>query len=404
MQVRSHLSVLAALALGAAALTFAPVAGATASSPLLPAGPLGVVGNRIVDGAGNTLILRGIHRDGLEAVKSKNISSVPTDDEIARIGNYPGTGWNANIVRVPVGAPQWTGACPLLFTPSATSYQAIVDATVSSITRRGMIALLDLHETAPGCGAISRHWMPDDAGVRPFWQSAAAHYDNNPLVAFELFNEPFNVDQPTWRDGTDTATFQECLNPGPSATQLQKTTYQKCLLTAPKYQAMGMQDLVDLVHGIAPTHLLVVDGPNYAQTAPAAPLAEPDTSHPKIAYAVHPYTCTQPTSACNDPATYAHAATSILGAFKAFSDSNQVPVLATEFGWPTHTGAAGENAGPGFFTDTFAFFRAQSPQWGYTAFAMDGQTQGAYSLLDDASTLHPNITGATVKSDIAATW
>ena len=42
--------------------------------------------------------------------------------------------------------------------------------------------------------------MADSPGAITFWQEVATRYKDNPLVAFDLFNEP-HVPQSVWLDG-----------------------------------------------------------------------------------------------------------------------------------------------------------------------------------------------------------
>jgi hypothetical protein len=357
-----------ALALLCTGLTLTHPSGATKA----PAG-LHVSGNQIVDATGHPVVLRGINRAGTEG--GPDSSTIPVSDaEIGWIGRDRAGSWHATAVRVPVGEAQWTGGCPWLFT-DATSYRARLDTEIRAITRRGMVALLDLHTSTAGCTSIDRHAMPDVLALT-FWSSAARHYAGNPLVAFELYNEPHFVSQDVWLRGT--AAQQDC-DPG-----LLAATLRVCRLLSPRYRAVGMQQLYDVVHAAAPGHLVVVDGRDYATTPPTARLRGP------AVYAVHPYTCPGP-GACQQPGN-AHANTVVLGRWVALSRS--APIWVTEFGWP----AQGYRliSGAAYYRQTLAWLDAQRPTWGWLAFAFDGSATGAFSLTDDTTTYAPNPTGAPV--------
>ncbi|MCU1451718.1 MAG: hypothetical protein JWP02_3888, partial [Acidimicrobiales bacterium] len=70
------------------------------------------------------------------------------------------------------------------------------------------------------------------------------------------------------------------------------------------------------------------------------------------------------------------------------------PVMITEFGWP-NTRDGSYNA------SVTAFARSQNPPWGWTAFAWDGTTTGAYGLVADLTTYEPTPSGVPVKAALA---
>jgi hypothetical protein len=346
-------------------------------SPAASRPGLHVSGNRIVDAAGHTVVLRGVNRAGTEGGPGSSNVAV-TADEIGWIGSdHPGS-WNAGAVRVLLGEAQWTGACQQL-AAYPTSYRRMIDAEVRWITARKMVALLDLHTSTADCTAISRHAMPDAPVAQRFWSSVAKHYAPNPLVAFELYNEPHWVSEDIWRKGTAAAVFQDC-DP-----QQLLSTRLACQATQPRYKAVGMQELYDLVARTAPGHLIVVDGFDWAANPPTTPL----TGRP--VYAVHPYTCPGP-GACQS-AAHTHANYAVLHRWEPLA--KRAPVWVTEFGWPTKA-AFHDVDGSRYYRETIGFLEAQKPAWGWLAFAFDGSSNGAFTLTGDTSSYSPNPTGLPV--------
>jgi hypothetical protein len=358
----------------ATALTAAALA---SPSPAAVRPGLHVSGNRIVDGAGRTTVLRGVNRAGTEG--GSGASGVPvTASEIGWLGrDHPGS-WHAGAVRVLLGEAQWTGACPQLSNRPA-AYQQRIDAEVRWITSRHMVALLDLHTSTAGCRSIARHAMPDAPVAQQLWAGVARRYAGNPLVAFELYNEPHWVSEAVWRSGTPAATQQDCDPALPLPARL------VCTATAPRYRAVGMQELYDVVSRAAPGHLIVVDGADWATTPPTRLLAGP------AAYAVHPYSCPAP-GTCQSTA-HAHADLGLLNRWVPLS--RRAPVWVTEFGWPTKTGFRDVD-GSGYYDETIAFLERQRPAWGWLAFAFDGSSSGAFTLTSSTSTYAPNPTGLPV--------
>lgn len=356
-------------------------------------GPLTIKGNRIVDAHGATVTLRGIHLAYLDDPKATGGEAHP--DEVALATRGRGGSWGSSMLRIPMGAAQWTGECPSLYSGTA-AYRKNMDALVKQVTGLGVVALLDLHASTAGCTSIDRHAMPDAPISQHFWSSVAAHYAKNPLVAFELYNEPHWVSDDIWQHGTSGATVQDCDATEPAASGValvqQKLALTDCQLKQPSYQAAGMQELYDLVTRTAPHHLVVIDGPGWASAVSTQPVRG------TFAYAVHPYACSNPGASC-DVSSKAHVNSSVLNRFKAVAAHQ--PVLATELGWPSYKpGANGGDPvyveGAGYYRETLAYLERQNPKWGFIAFAWDGGSRSAFSMVTDNHTYAPNSTARPV--------
>ncbi len=359
------------------------------SAPAL-ALPLSVQGNRIVDATGATVVLRGLQRDGTQGGYGANPTPV-TSGELGWIGFQQPGSWHSTMVRVPLGSAQWTGACPNLASDPA-GYKAAIDAEVQALTAQGIVALIDLHTSTAGCTSIARHAMPDAPISQQFWSDVATRYRSNYLVAFELYNEPHYVPDGLWLNGSTDATVQDCDITAPTSTFEQKLALASCQAKAPKYQAVGMQALYDLVTARAPGHLVVVDGPGWASVSPSLRVA---ASAPNLVYALHPYTCPTPGAACNTTAK-ALANLSVLNKWLDLGSTS--PVLVTEMGWPTYPKGDGTGYidGARYYQQTLDFLQAQTPAWGFVAFAFDGSWTGGFSLITSTTTYAPNSTGRPV--------
>jgi hypothetical protein len=382
--VRRPVVLLAALSVGLLSLTpsgAAPVLPVVGSASNLS--PLIVSGNKIIDASGATVTLRGIHRDGTEGGPSTSPTSV-SDTEIGFMGAANPGSWHATVIRVPVGSAQWTGLCPTLAFDTA-NYKAAIDAEVKAINAQGAVALIDLHSSTADCTRIDRHAMPDATVTKAFWSDAAQHFALQPRVAFELYNEPHDVSDDTWLHGTTGKTVQDC-DP-----LLGKAALTACRKSAPKYQAVGMQELYDLVSKAAPLHLVVV-APGYAASLPTLRV---NATNGELVYAFHPYTCSNPGAACDTKAN-AHANLRLLKSYTVLAKSS--PIFITEFGWPVYAKGYGLGYvdGSAYYRETIAFLERQTPAWGWVAFAFDGNDGGGFSLLKDKTTYVPNSTGKPV--------
>jgi hypothetical protein len=314
--------------------------------------PLNVIGTQIVQGNGKPLIMRGLQRFGLEGGTN---NPLPTNSEIGQIKL-----WGANEVRISLGEQKWLAtSCHFV-----RDYPQEVDRVVQWVTSRGMVALLNLHFSSLGtCGAPGLTPMADSPGAVTFWQEVANRYKGNPLVAFDLFNEP-NVPQSTWLDG---GTFVD-----------------KGLIV----QAAGMQQLYNTVRGTGATNLVVVSGLDYADHAPTETVQGVN-----VAYGAHAYQCTTgPPPGCTAARPY--DASVPLSHWVDFAKSHAV--IVTEFGWPGFNGA--------YNASVIAFARAHG--WGWSGFAWDGSTGGLFDLVQahpasDGTTIEPNTSGMSLVAGFA---
>lgn len=368
-----------------------PAATATAAPAL--ALPLSAQGNRIVDAKGATVVLRGVQRDGTQGGPGTSPAPV-SSTELGWIGYQQPTSWHATLVRVPLGSAQWTGACPNLASNPA-AYRAAIDTEVQSLTSQGIVALIDLHASTAGCTSIARHAMPDGPVSQQFWSDMATHYKDNLLVAFELYNEPHFITDAIWLSGG--SGVQDCdttsTSRGTTAQKLQaQSLLTACQASAVKYTAVGMQQLYDIVTTKAPRHLVVVDGVGWASTPSTKPV---NGWGGNLVNGLHPYTCPSPGAACQTTSK-AVANLQLLENWLDVADS--APVLVTEMGWPVYKadGSGSYVDGSGYYRQTLDFLQSRSPQWGFVAFAFDGTSTGAFTLITSTSSYAPNSTGQPV--------
>jgi hypothetical protein len=295
-------------------------------------GPLHTAGTRIVDARGRTVILRGFTRAGLEGADAPPAS----DDDIAHA-----KAWGANFIRLPLGEQFWLSTSCYY----RASFVHQVDEAVRMVTSRGMVALLVLHwNTIKPCGRYGQQPMADYPNAITFWQQVASRYKHNPLVAFDLYNEPHHVSDAQWRNG-GTMTWK-----------------------GDTFRAAGMQQMYDAVRRTGATNLIFASGKSWANIWPkTAPLTGNN-----IVYAVHVYTCpVTPPPDCDNTAPYDPAQ------FFQFwtSPGRKYPVVVSEFGWPDPSNAA-------FNRNVIAY--AEQHGWGWAAYTWGSVTWGRFSLLADA--------------------
>jgi aryl-phospho-beta-D-glucosidase BglC (GH1 family) len=291
-------------------------------------GPLHTSGNHVVQANGQPVTLRGVVMPGLEQ------QGTVTRTGVSQQAVIEAKDWGANFVRVPLGEQFWLSSnCDYV-----ASYVATVDQVVQWITSLGMVALLDLHtNTVSGCTAGGQHDMADEAQAPTFWSELSSRYGNpsspeyNPLVAFDLYNEPHNISDAVWLNGG-----------------------MKLEIPGGLYQTAGMQQLYNVVRAAGSENLVFISGNNWASTPPSTLVKGAN-----IVYAVHYYTCpTVPVSGCTNADKYDPAQD--LNQWDPLSATE--PVVVTEFGWPSQqSGTYNANV------IDYAF----SHGWGWSAFAWE---------------------------------
>jgi hypothetical protein len=284
--------------------------------------------------------LRGVNRNSLEA-SPRGWHLSPTDVDAMQ-------SWGVNAVRVQLGQQYWlTDSCR--YDPG---YARRVDDLVAWLTTRGMLAVLDLHWSTKGSPCLvqpGQQPMPDEMS-RTFWRQVASRYLNNPLVAFDLYNEPFWLHAARWRNGGSMGLWR----------------------------AVGMQTLYDTVRSTGARNLVFVSGLRFAYDVRPA-LTSPLTGF-GIVYAAHVY-CHR----CSN--VLPHDIETVVGAVAA-----RVPVVITEFG--TRSRSATYNAA--------LIDWAERHHLGWMAYTWAAARPEDYGLFDSWTTYRPNVAGAPVRDALLA--
>jgi endoglucanase len=309
-------------------------------------GPLHTSGNRILQADGRPAVLHGID---LVALLSPTTAGSVTQEQLETI-----RAWGANLVRISVGEQfLLPGQCQ--YDPT---YLSDLQRVVQWTTDLGMVALIDLHESEPVmCLGAGDQDMADDPGSVDFWQTVAGLFATNPLVAFDLYNEPHDISPSVWLDGGTATDYLP-------------------------YPAAGMQQLYDAVRSTGAQNLVFVSGDDWA-AAPPTTLVDGTN----IVYSVHDYTC--PVSAppsCSNAQPYDPAP--ILERWVPLA--RRVPVFVGEFGWPSTTS--------GVYNQTVIDL-ANRLGWGWDAFSWN---TGPFGLLSGVLPGQPNLAGMPVLAALAS--
>ena len=228
------------------------------AAPALTAPVPTVVGDQIVDSSGTPIRLDGVDASGTEdaCVLGRGFSWGPMDQaEAASIAS-----WHATAVRVPLNEDCWLGINGVPAQFSGAAYRSAIQNWVSTLNAAGLVAILDLHWSAPGTIESVGQWpMADTGHAIPFWSQVASTFKDQRSVIFDLFNEPFQgrstpaaSDWACWRNGCN-ATAPNCPPP----------TSPTCSTTV-TYHVAGMQQLVDTVRGAGASQPIMVGGLNWS--------------------------------------------------------------------------------------------------------------------------------------------
>jgi hypothetical protein len=205
-------------------------------------------GNQLLDPAGVAWRLRGINEGDYQDPQFTDAIYAPPLEGVQMHA------WGVNWVRIGLSQERWLSNCRVIQQNQQTDYRSAVAAVVEDLTSRGILVLLALASTErgqdTGCqdtdGVLFE--MADTRSI-PLWQGVASTFRTNPLVAFDLFNEPHDISDEVWRNGG-------------------KVVYGRTITGQPKqFSAVGMQALYDTVRGTGATNLVFVSGQRWASDA-----------------------------------------------------------------------------------------------------------------------------------------
>jgi hypothetical protein len=261
MRARSVVVVLAVLATVLGIGQFAPTrADATAPAPTAPT-PV-VQGNRLVDSRNDTTFVpHGANWPSFEYACSEGWGYSQDDDTAAAATAM--ASWGINTVRVPLNEDCWLGSDSSDYGTSA-GYKAAVAAWVNILNAHGIVAILDLHWSAPPGQRATGQWPMADSQSPVFWSSVASAYAANKSVIFDLFNEPYSI----WDDATEsyswTLTWNCWENGGCAVPYVDAGQEQVTGSGSGTYTAVGMAAMVTAVRNAGASQPIMLGGLNYS--------------------------------------------------------------------------------------------------------------------------------------------
>jgi endoglucanase len=273
-----------------------------------------VSGNKLIDGGGKPLQLRGANMSGLEFI---GVQGGTVSTWGGTIPQWPlFKTWGANAVRIPLNVGSWLGlttytahgqpatsfGSEVIADPQGNYKQTVISA-VAAAHASGLYVILDLHWSAPQVtlDGNTQYITPDgqpefmnSSTDIPFWTSIAQTFGTQATpqsgvshagVIFELFNEPY-IDY--YASGS--TLYGLMLNGGTVATYTWAIGAYNVSPTGGVGIA-GYQQALNAIRGAGANNVCIVNGPSWAQEAENYKQWFPtDTlSPPQLAAGWHPY-------------------------------------------------------------------------------------------------------------------
>lgn len=217
--------------------------------------------NKLVGSNQEPVRLIGVDRSGTEyaCVQGWGIFDGPSNARsVAAMA-----AWRIDAVRVPLNEDCWLGINGVPSRFSGLAYQAAIKAYVARLNNAGLVAVLDLHWSAPGkLLSTGQEPMPDADHSVAFWTSVAKTFRTQPGVLFDLFNEPHGVSWDCWLSGC----------------RMQQG-----------WQAAGMQQLVDAVRDTGAPQPIMLEGLNWGGDLSGWLAHEPKDPLNQLIASVHIY-------------------------------------------------------------------------------------------------------------------
>ena len=152
-----------------------------------------VQGNQIIDASGHPLLLRGAHiTSAFNYISSWTHGADPFGP--LNPGVFAAVrSWGMNVIRIPLSG--W------IYQLSPAAYLSKLDTVIQEANAAGLYVVIDNHDddqagSPYGSGAD----VPKPETIA-FWQAIAIHYKNNPMIMFDIINEPKQTNWNEWLHG-----------------------------------------------------------------------------------------------------------------------------------------------------------------------------------------------------------
>ena len=218
-----------------------------------------VQGTQVLDGSGKAVLLRGAQIESpFNYIKGWQSGTKPSNYLNSAVFNTMVQQWKMNVLRLPIS--NW------IYASDPVTYLNLLDQVIQQANTAGLYVVLDLHDNSKSGSPYGDNAdLPKLENVA-FWHTIAAHYKNNPMVMFDLFNEPKTVGWSTWLNGGGTMDGA---------------------------QVVGFQNLINAVRSAGAKQIIIVEpgtaGGNSADDKGWATVDSNLPDDPNIVYSLHTY-------------------------------------------------------------------------------------------------------------------
>ena len=250
--------------------------------------PLHVVGDKLVNAAGQAVALHGTFITGSSYACEQNGGYGFSDTPIGDSLYAPMEVWKMNSFELLLNQDCWLGINGVPAAYSGQNYIDFVKAQVASMEKYGIYPVLVFGEGAPGTD--TPNWYATDAGEEEMpnsshfpllFEELATEFKNDPNVILKLYEEPYpnySNDLSTWKcwsqgdvqystssDSSLPAGWES--SPGTQKAPTPTSSSSHCDLTddaGHAYTAVGMQSLINVIRGTGATNVIQVPGVNFS--------------------------------------------------------------------------------------------------------------------------------------------
>ena len=200
--------------------------------------PPHVEGTQIVDGNGHSLLLQGaMIETSFGYINDWNKGKDPLVDA-SPAAFAAMSSWRMNYMRTLISAWMYH----LTFPGTGETYLSKLDTAIQGANAAGQYVVLDFHSDSQSGlpGSADQSGQPYTSGVLysetlQFWKDIATRYAANPMVMYDVINEPQYTDWNTWMHGVSTC---DRTKPG-------------CIV--------GVQDAIDTIRSTGSRQIIVVE-------------------------------------------------------------------------------------------------------------------------------------------------
>ena len=160
-------------------------------------GMLHMQGAQLVDSSGHPFVLRGTQiASPLNFISGWQSGINPTQFLNPAVFHALRS-WHMNALRLPISL--W------IYNADPATYLGLLDQVIQQANAAGLYVILDNHDDAKSGSPYGPNCAVPKAEDVAFWRVIAAHFANNPMVMFDLLNEPQGVTAQNWLRGGGTA-------------------------------------------------------------------------------------------------------------------------------------------------------------------------------------------------------